>query len=54
MIDVDWDGPDVSYRASARVWGKGENGDEVLVAWISGQVDVQKKEVFFMEKCPYI
>jgi len=35
------------------VWGKGENGDEVLVAWISGLVDVQKKE-FCMEKCHYI
>ena len=43
-IDVDWDGPDVSYRAFAQVWGTGENNEEVPVAWISGLVDVKKKK----------
>ena len=52
-IDVDWDGPDVSYRAFAQVWGTGENKEEVPVAWISGLVDVQKKKYCFCN-CHYI
>jgi len=53
VIDVHWDGPDVSYRAFAQVWGKGENGDEVPVAWISGLVDVKKKKICLF-KCHHI
>ena len=52
-IDVDWDGPDVSYRAFAQVWGTGKNNEEVPVAWISGLVDVQKKELC-VGHCHYI
>ena len=52
-IDVDWDGPDVSYRAFAQVWGTGENKEEVPVAWISGLVDVQKKK-YCLFNCHYI
>ena len=52
-IDVNWDGSVLSYRAFAQVWGTGENKEEVPVAWISGLVDVQKRE-FCLFNCHYI
>ena len=52
-IDVNWDESVLSYRAFAQVWGTGENREEVPVAWISGLVDVQKRE-FCLFNCHYI
>ena len=52
-IDVKWDGSELSYRAFAQVWGHGENNEEVGVVWISGLVDVKKKE-FCLFNCHYI
>ena len=52
-IDVNWDESDLSYRAFAQVWSTGENKEDVIIAWISGLVDVQKREDCLSD-CYYI